>query len=192
MRDQERAGPAGGTLGRDDGTAARLGATGGSTMSDAVVDRAWDDVPYTAVHRMVRRFIEPALDTVVVLLAVALLGVMVRSLLSLGAHVLAPGTTFSIVLAEAMFILVLVELQRLVVIYLRDHHVSVDVMVETVIVAALREVLLLGITEMEPVRLLTISVFVLALGILLRFGDLRVPVRGAPRRSGARARPAGS
>jgi uncharacterized membrane protein (DUF373 family) len=160
--------------------------------SDAALDRSSIDVPYTGVHRMVRRFIEPALDTVVVLLAVALLGVMLRSLLSLGAHVLAPGPSFALVVAEALFLLVLVELQRLVVIYLRDHHVSVDVMIETVIVATLREVLLLGITEMAPVRLLTISVFVLALGVLLRFGDLRTPGRAARRRSRPRAGPAGS
>lgn len=131
-------------------------------------DAPHTDVPYTAVHRLVRRFLEPAQDTLVVLLALVLFGVMLQSILTLGAHVLAPGSSFRIVVSETLFVLVLVELQRLVIIYLRDHHVSVDVMVEATLVSALREILLLGVAEMEPLRLLAHTAFVLALGVLLR------------------------
>jgi uncharacterized membrane protein (DUF373 family) len=134
-------------------------------------------VPYTGVHHLVRRFLEPAQDTLVVLLALVLFGVMVRALVTLGSDVLARGLSFRFVVAEALFALVLVELQRLLIIYLRDHHVSVDVMVEATIVGMLREVLLLGALEIEPLRLFALTAFVLALGLLLRFGDLRAPRR---------------
>src|ERR687895_137480 len=93
----------------------------------------------------------------------------------LGAHVLTPGLSFRVVIAEALFVLVMLELQRLLIIYLRDHHVSVDVMIEVAIVAVLREVALLSAIEIEPLRLLVLTAFVLALGFLLRFGDLRAP-----------------
>jgi uncharacterized membrane protein (DUF373 family) len=84
-------------------------------------------------------------------------------------------------------VLVMVELQRLVIIYLRDHHVSIDVMVEATIVTALREVQLRGALGLNPLELLGLTVFVLALGFLLRFGDLRPPrrrVRAHGRRHG--------
>ena len=99
-------------------------------------------VPYTGVHRLVRRLIEPLQDVLVVLLALGLFGVMVRALLALGADVLSHGFSFRSVISEALFVLVLIELQRLLIIYLRDHHVSVDVMIEVTIVGVLREVLL--------------------------------------------------
>jgi uncharacterized membrane protein (DUF373 family) len=146
------------------------------------------NVPYTGVHHLVRRFLEPMADVLVVLLAIALFGVMLRGLYALAAHIFAPGLTFRTVIAEALFILVVMELQRLLIIYLRDHHVSVDLMLEVTIVAALREVCILGATEMEPLRLFSLTVFVLVLGLLLRFGDLRAGRRGARNARGRRAR----
>lgn len=134
-------------------------------------------VPYTGVHSVVRRFLEPAQDTVVVLLALVLLGVMIRALMMLGADLVSPQLSFSVVVAGALFLLVLIELQRLLLIYLREHHVSVDVMIEVTIVGVLREVLLLNPIEMDPFRLLALTAFVLALGVLLRFGDIRAPRR---------------
>lgn len=140
-------------------------------------------VPYTGVHRLVRGLIEPLQDVLFVLLVLVLFGVMVRALLALGADVLSHGFSFRSVISEALFVLVLIELQRLLIIYLRDHHVSVDVMIEVTIVGVLREVLLSGSVEIEPRRLFAITAFVLALGVLLRFGDLRAYGRRR-RRSG--------
>lgn len=134
-------------------------------------------VPYTGVHHFVRRFLEPVQDVLVVLLVVALFGVMARALLSIGSNVLAPDLIVRDVISQALFVLVLIEVQRLLIIYLRDHHVSVDVMVEATIVGALREALLLVAVGLEPLRLLALTVFVLVLGLLLRLGDLRAPPR---------------
>lgn len=156
---------------------ARLSTAAEISQHDGPVHERPMHVPYTGVHHFVRRFLEPVQDVLVVLLAVALFAVMVRALLSIGSYVLAPDLIVHDVISQALFVLVLIEVQRLLIIYLRDHHVSVDVMVEATIVAMLREVLLLVAVGLEPLRLLALTAFVLALGLLLRFGDLRAPPR---------------
>jgi uncharacterized membrane protein (DUF373 family) len=153
-----------------------------------------DPVPFTSVHHAVRRFLEPTQDLIAVGLALLLFGVAARVLLALGGELFTPRFNFRSVLSDALVVLVLIELQRLIIIYLRDHHVSVDVMIEVTIVAALREVLLLGALEIEPMRLLALTAFLLTLGILLRYGDLRASQRrmhhhGAGRRHSLLAPP---
>lgn len=125
----------------------------------------------------IRRLIEPLQDILVVVLALVLFGTMVRVILQLSSEVVSARLNFRTILAEALFVLVLIELQRLLIVYLRDHHVSVDVMVEATIVGVLREVLLFGAIEIDAMRLIALTVFVLALGALLRFGDIRAPRR---------------
>jgi hypothetical protein len=58
-------------------------------------------------------------------------------------------------------------------IYLGEHRVAVDFMVELGIVATLREVVLRGVTELPWPQVAAVTGFLLALGALLRFGDLR-------------------
>ena len=140
-------------------------------------DSVHERVPHTGVHSAVRRTLESTQDIIAAALALVLFALMIRALWMLALHVLAPMLSFRLVIAEALFILVLIELQRLLIIYLRDHHVSVDVMVEISLVAALREVALLGIVEVDAVRLLAVTAFVLVLGVLLRYGDIRAPRR---------------
>jgi hypothetical protein len=53
--------------------------------------------------------------------------------------------------------------------------VAVDFMVELGIVATLREIVLRGVVELHWEQILALSALLLALGALLRFGDLRVP-----------------
>lgn len=50
---------------------------------------------------------------------------------------------------------------------------AVDFMVELGIVASLREIVLRGVIELGWEQVLALSVFLLALAALLRFGDLR-------------------
>lgn len=140
--------------------------------------------PYTAVHGIVRRFIEPALDVLIVALALALFLSLLRSLVRLVEHAVAPSVPVNLVLGETLFMLVLVELIRLLVIYLRDHHVSVDVMVEVTIVGTLRHIAMEGPSELPASQLLALTVFILALGLLLRFGDLRASQRPGSARAG--------
>jgi uncharacterized membrane protein (DUF373 family) len=151
--------------------------TEGASQDAADGQELRDPVPYTSVHHAVRRYIEPTQDLIAVGLALLLFGVAARVLVALGAELFTPRFNFRSALSDSLVVLVLIELQRLIIIYLRDHHVSVDVMVEVTIVAALREVLLLGALEIEPARLLALTAFLVALGILLKYGDLRASER---------------
>src|SRR4051812_40621762 len=143
----------------------------------AVDERGAHRVPYTAVHDVARRLIESLQDVLVVVLALALFGAMVRVIIQLASDVVSTRLSFRTLIAEALFVLVLIELQRLLILYLRDHHVSVDVMVEATIVGVLREVLLFGAIEIDAMKLIALTLFVLALGALLRFGDIRASRR---------------
>ncbi|TMJ16143.1 MAG: hypothetical protein E6H02_01225, partial [Bacillati bacterium ANGP1] len=88
-------------------------------------------------------------------------------------QLMAPAIDFRTVIAEVLFVLVMVELVRLLMIYLQEHRVAVDFMVELGIVATLREIVLRGVVELRWEQIVALSVFLLALGVLLRFGDLR-------------------
>jgi hypothetical protein len=71
--------------------------------------------------------------------------------------------------------LVMVEVVRLLIVYLGEHRVAVDFMVELGIVATLREIVLRGVTELSWQQVVALTAFLLALGAMLRFGDLRTP-----------------
>jgi uncharacterized membrane protein (DUF373 family) len=129
--------------------------------------------PHTDVHRLSRRFLEPAQDLLVLGLGVALFGLMARTLAGLLAELLAPTIDFRALIAEVLFMLVMVELVRLLVIYLQEHRVAVDFMVELGIVATLREVVLRGAVDLPWEQIASLSFFLLALGALLRFTTLR-------------------
>ena len=133
-------------------------------------------IPHTNVHRLSRRLLESIQDVIVVGLVLVLFALMLRTLWRLAQDVLAPLLDFRIVISEVLFILVMVEIVRLLVVYLRDHHVAVDFMVELGIVSTLREVVLHGVVELQWQVVAALSVFLLSLGLLLRFGDLRIPV----------------
>ena len=141
-------------------------------------------VPHTDVHRLTRRALESIQDVIVVALGIILFALMARTLWRLAQDVVAPELDFRTVISEVLFMLVMIELVRLLVIYLREHHVAVDVMVELGIVSTLREVVLRGVVELDWQEVVALAIFLLALGVLLRFGDLRirVPVPTSDRR----------
>ena len=127
---------------------------------------------HTDIHRLSRRFLEPAQDVIVLGLGLTLFALMARTLVRLAGEIFGQ-LDFRSIIAEVLFVLVLVELMRLLVIYLEEHRVAVDFMVELGIVATLREVVLHGVVEMRWEQIAALSGFILALGGLLRFGDLR-------------------
>ena len=131
------------------------------------------DIPHTQVHRITRQFLEPAQDLLVLGIGLALFGLMGRTLFGLFREIFKPAVDFRGVVAEVLFMLVMVEVVRLVILYLREHRVAVDFMVELGIVATLREVVLRGVTELPWQQVAALTGFLLALGALLRFGDLR-------------------
>jgi uncharacterized membrane protein (DUF373 family) len=107
---------------------------------------------------------------------VALFGLMLRALAVLFRGLVAPTLEFGVVIAEVLFMLVMIEVVRLLIVYLREHRVAVDFMVELGIVATLREVMLHGVTELSWQQLGALAFLLMALGALLRFGDLRIPL----------------
>jgi uncharacterized membrane protein (DUF373 family) len=136
------------------------------------------DVPHTQVHRVARRLLEPAQDLLVLAIGLALFGLMVRTLIWLFRAIIVRGTLdYRGVIAQVLFMLVMVEMVRLVIIYLEEHRIAVDFMVELGIVATLREVVLRGVTELAWQEVIALTVFLLALGALLRFGDLRAGLK---------------
>ena len=131
-------------------------------------------IPHTHVHRLTRQFLEPAQDVLVLGIGLTLFGLMVRTIVWLILQIFKPTLDFRGVIAEVLFMLVMVEVVRLVIIYLGEHRVAVDFMVELGIVATLREIVLRGVTELAWQQVAALTLFLLALGTLLRFGDLRM------------------
>jgi len=137
-----------------------------------------DDVhtPHTGVHRVARRFLEPTQDLLVLGIGLALFGLMLRTLGRLIREVFSATLDFRVVIGEVLFMLVMVEVVRLLIVYLEEHRVAVDFMLELGIVATLREIVLRGVTELDWKQVVALTMFLIALGALLRFGDLRTDV----------------
>ena len=119
-----------------------------------------------------RKYLELIQDVVVIGLCVMLFVAMGIKLFHLG-QLLLRGTDFALVVGDILFILVLLELFRLLLIYLEEHRVAVATMVEVGIVSTLREVIVRGALHIEWQQLLVVCAFILALGIVLRYTGIR-------------------
>ena len=128
------------------------------------------NVQYT--HPILRRYLELIQDVIVISLCAMLFVAMAVKLIHLGRLTLA-GIDFSLVMADVLFILVLLELFRLLLIYLEEHRVSVSTMVEVGIVSTLREVIARGALQIDWPVLLVLSAFVLSLALVLRYAGIR-------------------
>jgi uncharacterized membrane protein (DUF373 family) len=129
--------------------------------------RSYDRVPHTEVHVLARRSLETLQDIVVILLMVLLLFISLQALWRLGriaAFEAAPPTDL---LSEILFVLILTELYRLLIFYLREHRVSVALAIEVALVGALRATTILGVHEFDLPRLAGLSLLLLVLGGLL-------------------------
>jgi uncharacterized membrane protein (DUF373 family) len=119
-----------------------------------------------------RRYLELVQDVIVLGLCAALFIAMAVKLFHLGKSLLS-GSDFSAVIADILFILVLIELFRLLVIYLEKHRISVATMVEVGIVATLREVILTGAMQVDWRQMLVLCAFLLTLAVVLRYSGVR-------------------
>jgi uncharacterized membrane protein (DUF373 family) len=70
--------------------------------------------------------------------------------------------------SDTLLVLILVELFRLLVIYLQERQISVGVAVEVAMVSVLREVIVRGLLEIPGNTILAACLFLLVLGFLLR------------------------
>jgi len=74
---------------------------------------------------------------------------------------------FQNVTSDILFILILVELFRLLIIYLQEQRISVGVAVEVSIVSVLREVIIREVLEIPWQQILAVCAFLLVLAVLL-------------------------
>ncbi|HZE68339.1 MAG TPA: phosphate-starvation-inducible PsiE family protein [Pyrinomonadaceae bacterium] len=123
-------------------------------------------------NRRLRKYLEFVQDIIVLCLCASLFLAMAIKLFHLG-RALVAGTDFSAVISDILFVLVLIELFRLLVIYLELHRISVSTMVEVGIVATLREVILTGAMQVEWRQMLVLCAFILTLGLVLRYAGVR-------------------
>jgi uncharacterized membrane protein (DUF373 family) len=80
---------------------------------------------------------------------------------------LLPPIQFRIVTADILFLLILVELFRLLIIYLQEKRVSIGVAVEVSIVSVLRELIVRGVLETNWTQVLAACAFLIVLGALM-------------------------
>ena len=136
-----------------------------------------DIAPVRRGRVRIHRYLEMVQDVIVFGLCVALFAAMLIKLYHLG-EVLFKDTNFSEVIADILFILVLMELFRLLIIYLDEHRVSVSTMVEVAIVSSLREVILMGSLHVDWRQMLVLCLFIITLGVLLRYAGIRIDESG--------------
>jgi len=110
--------------------------------------------------------LETVQDLIVISLCIGLFCFMVLELREMFFSLL-PPLNFQQVTADILFLLVLVELFRLLIIYLQEQRVSIGVAVEVCIVSVLREVIVRGVLETPSVQILSTGAFLLVLGVLL-------------------------
>ncbi|ELS33530.1 MULTISPECIES: phosphate-starvation-inducible PsiE family protein [Pseudanabaena] len=114
------------------------------------------------------RALESIQDLIVISLCLGLFGVMVFQLKAMFTSLLSPSNfNFHAITADILFVLILVELFRLLIIYLQEHRVSIGVAVEVSIVSVLREVIVRGVLETPWIQILATGGFLLVLAVLL-------------------------
>lgn len=112
------------------------------------------------------RTLELIQDVIVISLCIGLFSFMVIQVWDMFLSLL-PPLDFHVVTADILFLLILVELFRLLIIYLQEQRISIGVAVEVSIVSALREVIVKGVLETSWSQVLATCAFLLVLGILL-------------------------
>ncbi|MEM0980490.1 MAG: phosphate-starvation-inducible PsiE family protein [Cyanobacteria bacterium P01_H01_bin.58] len=112
------------------------------------------------------RVLELVQDLIVISLCIGLFSFMVMQLREMFLSLL-PPLNFPRVTADILFLLILVELFRLLIIYLKEHRISIGVAVEVSIVSVLREIIVRGILETPWIQVMAACAFLVVLGALL-------------------------
>lgn len=105
-------------------------------------------------------------DALVCLLCIGLLIVMVLLLFNLFTSLQAQPD-FKKTISDMLFLLILVELFRLMMVYLEGHHISIGVAVEVTLVSVLREVIVEGIIHMTWLQIAGVCAFIVSVSLLL-------------------------
>ena len=122
-------------------------------------------------HQLFRRprivkALEAVQDSIAVSLCMGLFCLMVMQLKNIFLSLLGEPR-FHEITADILFILILVELFRLLIIYLQEQRVSIGVSVEVAIVSVLREVIVNGVLETDWRQMLALCLFLATAALLL-------------------------
>lgn len=112
------------------------------------------------------RNMEAFQDLIVIVLCFGLFAVMLIQLWGIFTA-LSQSLDYKTVTAKILFVLILVELFRLLMVYLQEHSISVGVAVEVTIVSLLREVVVHGALEISGMQTAALCGLLLILGGLL-------------------------
>ena len=134
-------------------------------MQKSIPDSTPDRYEVLKQTRVVRA-LETVQDLIVVSLCIGLFSFMLIQLREMFLSLL-PPLDFTAVTADILFLLILVELFRLLIIYLQEHRVSIGVAVEVSIVSILREVIVGGVLETPANQILSACALLLVLGALM-------------------------
>lgn len=77
------------------------------------------------------------------------------------------GINFKTITADSLFLLILVELFRLLAVYLEHHRIYVGIAVEVAIVSILREIIVEGLIHMDSQLVFAMCAFLFVLGGLM-------------------------
>ncbi|MFM7676246.1 MAG: phosphate-starvation-inducible PsiE family protein [Synechococcus sp.] len=110
--------------------------------------------------------LEAVQDLIAVSLCLGLFCVMALQLKAIFASLITQPQ-FHAITADILFILILVELFRLLIIYLQEQRVSIGVSVEIAIVSVLREVIVNGVLETDWRQILAVCLFLATAALLM-------------------------
>jgi uncharacterized membrane protein (DUF373 family) len=124
-------------------------------------------ISYESLKRnRIVRVLETVQDLFVISLCIALFALMAIQLREMFFELL-PPLDFPGVTSDILFLLILVELFRLLIIYLQEQRVSIGVAVEVSIVSVLREVIVRGVLETSWIQILAACAFLIVMAALL-------------------------
>ena len=112
------------------------------------------------------RTLEMVQDGIIVCLCIGLFAVMTIQIRAMFFSLL-PPSHFREVTADILYLLILVELFRLLIIYLQEQRVSIGVAVEVAIVSVLREIIVNSILEVPWSQILATCAFLMVMALLL-------------------------
>lgn len=130
-----------------------------------------DEITGLPWHQLFRRrqivqALEAVQDFIAVSLCMGLFCVMALQLKSIFLSLLTQPQ-FHAITADILFILILVELFRLLIIYLQEQRVSIGVSVEIAIVSVLREVIVNGVLETDWQQIIAACLFLATAALLM-------------------------
>ncbi|NOY64872.1 MAG: phosphate-starvation-inducible PsiE family protein [Nitrospirae bacterium] len=128
---------------------------------------------YFWIHSLIRKYVEITLDIILIGLVFVTFVFIGKTIYNLAENIYSEKTDIAFIISEIMFVFILIEVVRLLIIYLQYHRVAIDTMVEISIVSILRELILNGVLHTRPVVVLATSVLIIVLMLLLRVGGIR-------------------